>query len=60
MPPGKSAVLNLAHLVERLSQMARDVELVEQDRRLRRPGLRVHATAATAELFLVWSFDPSS
>ncbi len=32
----ESAVLGLAHRVERISQMTHDVELVEQDRRLRR------------------------
>ena len=34
--PPKSRVLGLAHLVERFAQVAHDVELVEQDRRLRR------------------------
>ena len=32
----ESAVLGLAHLVERISQVAHDVKLVKQDRRLRR------------------------
>src|SRR5450631_3205507 len=36
----EAAVFGLAHLVERLAEMAHDVELVEQDRRLRRPVLR--------------------
>src|ERR1700716_2368203 len=36
----ETGVFGLAHLVERLAEMAHDVELVEQDRRLRRGGHR--------------------
>src|ERR1700675_3120725 len=36
----EAGVFGLAHLVERLAEMAHDVELVEQDRRLRRFVLR--------------------
>src|ERR1017187_1621267 len=36
----EAGIFGLAHLVERLAEMAHDVELVEQDRRLRRFVLR--------------------
>ena len=40
---GQSGVLALAYLIERLSEVTQDVELVEQDRRLRCPLIRDRA-----------------